>query len=66
MGGFGRGVGKGMGCGVWGYFFGDRGRKNGKKNCGRVNWEGVNDWIIKKEIYRWLISIRNSVVINNF
>jgi hypothetical protein len=54
-----------MGCGAWGHSLGDRGRKNGKKNCGRANWEGANDWIIKKEIYRWPISTRNSAVINN-
>jgi hypothetical protein len=27
---------------------GDRGRRNGMRNCGMVNWENSNDWILKK------------------
>jgi len=27
---------------------GDRGRRNGMRNCGRVGQEGGNDWTVKK------------------
>ena len=26
----------------------EMGRRNGMKNCGRVGWEGDNDWTVKK------------------
>jgi hypothetical protein len=28
---------------------GQGGRRNGMRNCQRVNWEGENDWVVKND-----------------
>jgi hypothetical protein len=39
-----------MGFGGWEHSLGDKGRRNGMRNCWRADWERDNDWTVKKKI----------------